>query len=144
MLHGRFGNTTGSPYLEAHVYIPRLNLRGLVSFLVDTGADGTLLMPADSKKLGVKSRALRNPTMSDGIGGQAKGFTERVILAFSDTRFVYSYFLDIEISASTRANQRFPSLLGRDILDRWRFVIDRPRDRITFTPGRWDLRLKLH
>jgi hypothetical protein len=128
MLEGRFGNTTGAPYLEAHVSFPRLGLRGLVSFLVDTGADGTVLMPADSKKLGINFRSLRNPTTSEGIGGKADGFNERVVLTFSDKIHVYAYLLNIELSVPTRHNHRFPSLLGRDILDRWRFVMDQPRN----------------
>jgi hypothetical protein len=83
MLEGRFGNTSGAPYLEARISIPRLSLRGFVSFLVDTGADGTVFMPADSKKLAVNFGALRNPVTSEGIGGAAKGFTEQVVLSFS-------------------------------------------------------------
>jgi Aspartyl protease len=71
MLEGRFGNTTTAPYLEGHIFFPRLGLRGLVSFLVDTGADGTVLMPADSKKLNVNFRSLRNPNSSQGVGGDS-------------------------------------------------------------------------
>jgi hypothetical protein len=143
MLQGRFGNTTGSPYLEGRIFFPRLGLRGLVSFLVDTGADGSVLMPADSKKLGVNFRSLRNPTTSQGLGGDAKGFTERTFLSFSDNRYVYSYLLDVEIAASTRHNQRFPSLLGRDILSQWRSVVEPSRGIITFNPRQWDLRSKI-
>lgn len=143
MLEGRFGNTTGAPYLEAHVTFPRLKLRGLVSFLVDTGADGTVLMPADSKRLGVNFRALRNPTTSDGIGGAAKGFNETAVLSFSDRRYIYSYLLMIELSAPTRHNHRFPSLLGRDVLDTWRFIMGSTQRKITFTPRSWDLRQKI-
>jgi hypothetical protein len=68
MLEGRLGNTSGAPYIEARVSFPRLKRRGLVSFLVDTGADGTVLMPADSKKLGIDFKSLKNPTTSQGIG----------------------------------------------------------------------------
>ena len=143
MLHGRIGNTSGAPYLEGHLFIPRLGLRGLVSFLVDTGADGTVIMPADSRKLGVRFSSLRNPTTSEGIGGEAQGFTEMVILTFSDQTYIYSYQNNVEISAPTRHNHRFPSLLGRDILDRWRCVFERPRSIVTFTPKTWDLRQKV-
>src|SRR5262245_39152062 len=76
MLEGRFGNTSGAPYMEARISIPRLNLRGLVSFLVDTGADGTVIMPIDSRKLGIDFASLRNPVTPEGIGGPANAFTE--------------------------------------------------------------------
>jgi predicted aspartyl protease len=143
MLEGRFGNTSGAPYIEARVSFPRLRLRGLVSFLVDTGADGTVLMPADSNKLGIDHKSLRNPTTSEGIGGAAQGFNEEAVLSFSDRRYVYSYLLNVEISGPTRYNHRFPSLLGRDILKQWRLVMDADRKQITFTPRTWDLRQKI-
>jgi hypothetical protein len=143
MLEGRFGDTSGAPYLEARISIPRLSLRGFVSFLVDTGADGTVFMPADSKKLGVNFGTLRNPVTSEGIGGAAKGFNEQVVLSFSDRRFIYSYLLDIEIAAPTARNYRFPSLLGRDVIDQWRFVMDRGNNKVIFTPRKWDLRQKI-
>src|SRR5262245_48262631 len=127
MLTGRFGDTSGAPYIEARVSFPRLGLRGLVSFLVDTGADGTVLMPIDSLKLGVDFGSLRNPTSSQGVGGIAHGFNERVVLSFSDRRHVFSYVLRIEVLAPAAHNMRLPSLLGRDILDQWRCIIDRGR-----------------
>ncbi len=143
MLTGRFGDTSGAPYLEARVAIPRLRLNGLVSFLVDTGADGTILMPADSRKLSVNFRMLRNPTTSEGIGGPAKGYNEQMIFSFSDRKFVYSYLFDVEIASPTPHNHRFPSLLGRDILDQWRLVIERSKGRAVFTPRSWDLRQRI-
>jgi Aspartyl protease len=107
MLEGRFGNTSGSPYLEARISFPRLRLWGMVSFLVDTGADGTVFMPADSKTIGIDFRNLTNPTTSEGIGGAAQGFNETAVLSFSDRKYIYSYLLKIEISAPTRHNHRF-------------------------------------
>jgi hypothetical protein len=143
MLEGRFGNTSGAPYIEARVSFPRLKLWGLVSFLVDTGADGTVLMPTDSKKLGIDFRALKNPTTSEGIGGTAQGFNETVVLSFSDRRYIYSYLIKMEISAATKHNHHFPSLLGRDILKQWRCVLDAGQRRIRFTPRTWALRQKI-
>src|SRR5215467_11358638 len=101
MLQGRFGSASGAPYIEAHVSFPRLGLRGFVSFLVDTGADGTVLMPSDGKKLGVDFTTLINPTTSQGIGGSSQGFSEEVVLSVSDQRYIYMYLLDVEIPAST-------------------------------------------
>lgn len=143
MLEGRFGNTSGAPYIEARISFSRLRVRGLVSFLVDTGADGTVLMPVDSKKLGIDFRSLRHPTKSDGIGGVAKGFNEIGLLSFSDRRYIYSYRLQIEISEPTPHNHRFPSLLGRDIIDQWRLVMNSSQNQLTFTPCTWDLRQKI-
>jgi predicted aspartyl protease len=143
MLRGRFGIATTAPYLEAYVTFPRLKRRGFVSLLVDTGADGTVLMPADGMKLNVDYKVLTNPTISQGVGGVAKSFSEQAVLAFSDNRYVYSYLLDIQLLAPTRQNHHLPSLLGRDILNQWRGVIDYGQRRLAFTPRQWDLRQKI-
>jgi hypothetical protein len=143
MLIGRFGNTSGAPYIEARIAIPRLRLNGLISFLVDTGADGTVLMPADSRKLSINFGSLKNPVTSEGIGGTAKGYNEQLILSFTDKKFIYSYLLNVEIASPTPHNHRFPSLLGRDIIDQWRFVMEKRAGKIVFTPRDWDLRQKI-
>lgn len=39
MLRGRFGDTSGRPYLEGRLFLPRLKLQGDISFIVDTGAE---------------------------------------------------------------------------------------------------------
>ena len=143
MLRGWFENTSGAPHLEARVSFPRLGVGGLVSFLVDTGADGTVLMPTDSLKFGIDFGALANPTTSRGIGGRAQGYSETAVLSFFDRRYVYSYLLKIEIFAPTSHNRHFPSLLGRDILKQWRCVIDGIRGEVTFTPRKWHVRHKV-
>jgi hypothetical protein len=143
MLRGRFGDTTTAPYIEASVHFPRLSIRGYVSFLVDTGANSSILMPADSKKLGVDFKVLRNQTTSHGIGGFSKGFEEDAVVAFSDGRHVYGYDVNMEVSSPTADNRYLPSLLGRDVLNRWRIIIDFSKAKATFTPRTWDLRIKL-
>ena len=143
MLTGRLGNTSGAPYLEAHIFFPRLSVRGLVSFLVDTGADGAIFMPTDSKKLGIRFQSLRTPTVTAGIGGSARCFTEQVVLSFSDSKFVYSYLFPVDLAEPSISNQRIPSLLGRDILNRWRFVLEPSRNLVLFSPRSWDFRRKI-
>ena len=62
MLVGRFGNTSGAAFIEAYISLPDLALAGPVSFLVDTGADQTMLMPVDATRLGVDHAQLTNPS----------------------------------------------------------------------------------
>lgn len=79
MLVGRFGDTSGRPYFSAHVSIPLLSSKGEVSFVFDTGADRTVLMPTGGMALSVDyaklsheaalSRILK--TKSSGVGGSA-------------------------------------------------------------------------
>src|SRR5436305_5358653 len=124
MLKGQFGITSGAPFIEGRISFPRLEMRGRVSFLVDTGADGTVIMPRDGKMLGIDYGALMYPTTSKGIGGSARGYNEHAVLSFDNGRHIYGYLVQIEIPTPTEFNLRFPSLLGRDILKKWRFVMD--------------------
>jgi predicted aspartyl protease len=129
--------------LEAHVFFPRLNLRGLVSFLVDTGADGTVFMPSDSQKFGINFSALRNPRTPEGIGGAARAFKEMAVLSFSDPRYVYSFHVPVHIMVPTSHNLRFTSLIGRDILKSGNFTLDIEKKKITLSPRTWSLRQRI-
>ena len=55
MITGRFGDSTGRPYVEAIVWFPRFQVKAQVSFLVDTGADISLINPVDGIQAGIFS-----------------------------------------------------------------------------------------
>jgi hypothetical protein len=143
MLRGRFGDTTTTPFIEASVHFPRLRSWGYVSFLADTGASGTVLMPPDSKKLAVNFNQLRKPRSSRTVGGLAKGYMEQGVLGFldRDENKIYAYEIEIQIFEPTRDNATLPSLLGRDVLNHWRVVIDFPKRVFECAPRAWSFRL---
>src|SRR5262245_38343302 len=97
MLEGEFRGTSNAPFVEARVWLPRLHLQELVWFLVDTGSEGTLLMPRDSTNLDFGR--LGEPSTSQGIGGAAQGFSEEAILTFEDRAHAFSYLLSVQIAA---------------------------------------------
>ena len=66
MLRGRFGDTSGRPYMSAHVFVPRLDVASNISFLFDTGVDATVLMPADAERVGIDYDDLGTPALSTG------------------------------------------------------------------------------
>ena len=76
MLRGRFERATGRPYIEGRLVVPRSNLTGDVSFLIDTGADTSALMPADAQRIGLDYSMLTNEREAVGIGGISRSFTE--------------------------------------------------------------------
>ena len=127
MLHGRFGESSGRPYVSARVFIPRLGLAGNVSFIFDTGADSSVLMPADALTIGVDYSLLSNPFQSFGIGGSAPTYVERARVAFADSNahLIYGYDIELLIHLPTDNAMRVPSLLGRNIIDRWRVTYDK-------------------
>jgi aspartyl protease len=143
MLKGRFGNTSSAPYLEGQLVIPRLGVKGLVSFLVDTGADKALIMPADGIRLGIDYGRLHSPQNYIGIGGNTKIHSEQALVTFSEARFVYTYNVKIGISAALPDLMKAPSLLGRDIINRWKMTYDPAKDRVNFKVGSADFTHKV-
>ena len=126
MLYGRFGESSGRPYFAAWVAIPRLGIAGSVSFIFDTGADSSILMPADAANLGVDPGTLADPVESFGIGGSAPTSVEPAHFAFADGDAIYGYDIQLLVHLPTDNAMRVPSLLGRDVIDRWRVTYDKP------------------
>ncbi|MYJ75023.1 MAG: hypothetical protein F4089_07905 [Gammaproteobacteria bacterium] len=98
-----------------------------MSFIFDTGADSSVLMPADAATLGVDYDLLSNPFKSFGIGGSAPTYIERARLAFADDngRTLYGYDIPLLTHHPPADAMRVPSLLGRNIIDRWRVTYDK-------------------
>ena len=144
MLQGRFGNTSGRPYIEARVAFPRLNIAGDISFIFDTGADSSLLMPIDSSRMGVDFSQLTTTTESHGIGGLNKQFLEPAILAFTEPGVcLHIYLLSLRIATPTPEIADIPSLLGRDIIDRWAITYDKQNTGLTAEVFQSDLQFPL-
>src|SRR6266436_5392717 len=110
MLSGRFGYTTGRPYIEGRVVLPRLRIVANITFIVDTGADGTVLMPLDGVRMGIDYSQLQNVVDSVGIGGVSHDFSEGSIITFTDSVNLYVYTLTIRISAPSPEIMTVPSL----------------------------------
>lgn len=127
------------PYIAAILIIPRLNIKGSINFLVDTGADATSLHLRDAIKLiGMSGISLLSGEGSaTGIGGSAKYFKEPTeIVFYHDDNTFEGFQFDLCVARpikswwkprqrKLRALQlRIPSVLGRDILSEFRLVIN--------------------
>lgn len=98
MLRGRFGNTSGRPYLEGRLILPRIDAQGDVSFLVDTGADKTVMMPADARRLGIDYRSLTGSQYTVGVSGLARTSIEPGAVVFDEgSRSLHVYYIDVVI-----------------------------------------------
>jgi len=123
VLRGRFGNTSGRPYIEGRLILSRLGIRSDISWLVDTGADRSLLLPDDGDRMNIDYAKLTGDEESVGIGGLSHNFVEPAILVFAEpNRFLHVYTLDLTISPPDPDLRDMPSLLGRDVLDQWRIT----------------------
>ena len=73
----------GRPYVAATVMLPRLNLHGEIQFILDTGADLSLLSPVDAMRLGCDLDNLPMVPLSEW-GGQIEIGIEQAIMVFDD------------------------------------------------------------
>ena len=120
--------------MEGRLILPRLDIRSNISFCVDTGADECLLMPIDGDRISIDYRQLAGDVEMVGVGGISSNFIEPAVLAFSETRRnVYLYHLDLQIAAPSPDIGDLPSLLGRNILNKWRMNYNPMGNRLTFT-----------
>lgn len=123
-----------APAVQAYCFIPRLNLGRLELFMVDTGASGTSLHGASVWEL---QPHLRPSTLNTarGVGGTCRYYGEAATLLFIDTqghliphslrRIDIQKILPEELAQDANI-LRVPSLLGRDILNRWPLTYDVP------------------
>ena len=119
MIRGFFAEEAGRrrPFITAFLEIPALQTSGEVAFLVDTGADGTLLAPRDAALLAIDPDVLPAGPLSTGVGGRMRTAQAQATITLEHL----SYDLPLRILApASRAQRRLigriPSLLGRDIL----------------------------
>ena len=111
--------------MEGHVWLPRLGKSGNVSFIFDTGADTSLLMALDAQRLAIDYGVLKNEVSSLGVGGESKNRIEPAHLSFVGDQVLYTYVIQLHICEPTNELMTIPSLLGRDVIDRWRVTYDK-------------------
>jgi hypothetical protein len=103
-----------------------------VSFLIDTGADRTVIMPPVWIRFSVPLNRLEKSVQLNGIGGLADAYVEKAILTFSEVGFgLRSYELDITIYKPSANTPPCASLLGRDILKNWALTFDPTNNNIS-------------
>lgn len=135
MIEGRFGDTTGRPYISGRLILPRLRLSSNLSFLVDTGADGSVLMPADAMKMGVDFNQLGDSETVGGFTGNSVCYKEPALLAFFEQNrsLIRFYSIKAIIPSANPEIMHTPTILGRDVLDRWHMSYDPSKDSLSFT-----------
>lgn len=129
MIDGYFMDD-GRPYVECHLYLPRFELGGWVHFLIDTGADTTILHPDDGIDLRCPFDALGNPAEFVGVGGTLLYYMEPAVLTLGEGAEAAEFDLQISIAKPHPVTDGLDSLLGRDILNRLAMVYDFRRRRL--------------
>ena len=135
MIRGYF-ETIGNfklPYVNAVVEFPGRTRRLSVHFLLDTGADRTVLAPAVLQDFGVRLAEQPRGLPASGIGGAVATRSVQVSITLgSITSHVEALVLELVATGEGFAfrGDGLPSLLGHDVLDRFALIIDPARDRL--------------
>jgi hypothetical protein len=117
------------PFVSALLTIPSLHLSASTAFLVDTGADSTLLAPRDAALMGLDVGLLAAGPPSTGVGGAVPTAQVGATLGFESHRYNLTLrVLAPETRMQRSALARIPSLLGRDILARFALLYDDQED----------------
>ncbi len=140
-LYGTFDDNN-CPFLEGVVYIPSLEATGKLAFVVDTGAYATMLGPPASRRMGINPLKLPANGDSFGVGGASQSHKTEAFVAFSAPREAwYWYKIDLDILIPNKETENFPSLLGRDILNRWSMLYDPSGNQLSFMVKEFDAKI---
>ncbi|RJS86140.1 hypothetical protein CW713_00665 [Methanophagales archaeon] len=129
-INGFFRNDAG--YVNALLFSEEMEISETIEFLVDTGASRTTLLDKDAIYLGIEYGKLRKSEQDmSGIGGSVETYViDGSVLLFGEygiktSVFVLKHPLE-EMNEEERIKiLRFPSILGRDVISRFRLIFDR-------------------
>jgi hypothetical protein len=137
-LTGKFVLGTARPLVSGRVTIPRLRTSRDIWFLVDTGADLSVVSAAEGLSLGFDPAELGDGVEIAGFAGRARHHVEPAFLSFITRGRAYVYRIPILVTAPSPDLYLLPSILGRDILNRWDMSYRPSRGSLTFDIGTAD------
>ena len=127
-----------APYLKARLIAPSLKINQILTFLIDTGASKTILLDRDAIfKLALPYDKLpRHRHSTVGIGGIVDTFELRNVrlLFVADSALHTVHLADLPVLRHTPRTREeveriklLPSVVGRDILNRFQVTLHRAR-----------------
>ncbi len=127
-------------YITAVLAIPTLGIRQNVEFLIDTGATKTTILDRDAVALAIpyyRLSRLKQPLL--GLGGLVDTYVaEQGEIYFksesgSEHKEQLSELFVVKHKKVDENIMRIPSVLGRDILNKYRLIYDKIRDLVVIT-----------
>ena len=84
--------------------------------------------------MGIPFSQLGLRAQSGGVGGISAYFVEPAFLLFTDGDQARIYDIDLRIGEPNQGNQFLPSLLGRDVINRWAVQYNATSHRLACLP----------
>ena len=129
MIRGYFSESGGlnRPFLRCRVDFPSApNARTIIpEFLIDTGADRSLLSPRDAIGIGLNFSILGRGPTSRGVGGETPTLLVESII------YVEGYTIPLTLSIP-EAQRPIPSVLGRDFIANFALFMEERTGRVLF------------
>ena len=121
------------PFIDVDVNLPDVDSRPiLIAFVVDTGAERTVLSPRDGQRLydefGIDIRTMPHGNPIGGIGGYAETRLVSATLVIGS----YETTMPLSIVNSPPGPYDMPSLIGRDIIYDFALLMEHNADRLLF------------
>ncbi len=131
-----------APYVRALFISPKLDIRKNINFLIDSGASRTSILDNDAALLGIDHNLLEKyKGGTTGIGGVVDTYIIRdAVLMFKTTTGLHSEKLEVFVIKHTPRDKgeeerikSIPSLLGRDLINRYSLILNRRKGIVTIT-----------
>lgn len=123
------------PYVDVELFIEGASSGFDIRFLIDTGADDTILHPRDIQRPDAPPLTLPFGDHPEGrqIGGVGGGsyiipVSARLLFQTDSGDGRLWQVARVWVAQPTDANRRLPSLLGRDLLQHFRLTVDYEAD----------------
>ena len=131
-----------APAVRAFISIERLGVEGYVKLLIDTGASSTAMLDKDRELLGIDlERIERAPVKIGGIGGLVDTYLARnTRLSFRTHNGEHIETVDVLVLKHdligvpedvARRILAMPSLLGRDVMRKFKLTYSEREERVT-------------
>ena len=136
-----FGNFDENGRPSVAVAVSIASAVGWVTFLVDTGADTSMLGWSDMRNFGIDPNTLPGPvTRMNGVSGsmQVKTVEADIIIVNPTSRRIRTVRVGLDLPIDPQPVDQdgrlidIPSLLGRDFLGQFRFTHDPRSDLVMF------------
>ncbi|MCJ7578791.1 MAG: retroviral-like aspartic protease family protein [candidate division Zixibacteria bacterium] len=138
-IRGFFRKEDNAAYVITTLLSKELNIHSPVRFLIDTGASRTIISDMDAIKLGIDHSLLpRFKAVTAGIGGVVDTyFIQNVKSIFKTQEGAHVEKMEeifvLKHKIRDERIKRIPSLLGRDILNRYQLLLDRRSNKVVIT-----------